>query len=140
MFTTERLILRPYQESDLEHLLRMHNNLRVQRTVTIDYIVPRGPKFQEKILELIYKPLLFVIVMLKETGMFIGLSSVNVGPGKNRDGTFGIVLHPDYWNKGYGTEVTKFIMDYSFRCLAMNRMSLAVLESNRAAIAIYEKV
>jgi len=140
MFSTERLILRSFRESDMDDLLRLHNNALVQRTLTLDYIVPRGPKHREKIQELTQNPLFFDIITLKDTGEFMGLSSIVVGVAKNRDGNFGIALHPDYWNKGYGNEVTKFVVDYSFRSLAMNRLSLDVFASNLPAISLYKKI
>lgn len=47
MFDTERLTLRPFIESDADHLLRMWNQPEVLRGSSNDYLVPHSPKFKE---------------------------------------------------------------------------------------------
>ena len=47
MFDTERLVLRPFIESDLDHLLRMWNQPEVRKGTSNDYIVPLSPTFKE---------------------------------------------------------------------------------------------
>lgn len=49
---------------------------------------------------------------------------------KNRAAVFGLALLPEFKNKGYGTEVTKFMVDYVFRSLGLHRPSLTVFEGN----------
>lgn len=49
MFETERLILRPFRESDLDNMLNLWNEPEVQRGSTNEYLVPRSPTFKEKL-------------------------------------------------------------------------------------------
>ena len=44
------------------------------------------------------------------------------------------------WGKGLGTEVTRYVLDYAFDALNLNRVHLTVLATNPRAIAVYEKL
>ncbi|KAJ3515383.1 hypothetical protein NLJ89_g1792 [Agrocybe chaxingu] len=143
MFTTERTILRAYGPADLPLLLGFVNNPLVQSTLISDPIVPRNHRFAVKLEEIANEALLYVIIEAtdKEGGpQPIGAASITVANVKNRDVTFGIGLVPSAWNQGYGTEVTKFLVDYAFKNLAVHRISLGVLDSNPGAIKLYKKV
>lgn len=45
-----------------------------------------------------------------------------------------------YRNKGYGTEILNFLINYAFNELNMNKISLNVLSKNIGARKCYEKV
>ena len=49
MFTTDRLTLRAFRDSDLPDLLRINNDYEVQRLTWDGYVVPRTTKFGEMI-------------------------------------------------------------------------------------------
>lgn len=140
MFTTERLILRPHVESDLDDLLRLWNDPLVQPLVTASNVTLLGPKFRETLRAQMEQATFGAIIALKETGEFMGQGLVTVIEPKNRDGVFGICLLPKFWSNGYGTEATKFMIDHSFKWFGLNRLSLAVFANNARAIAVYEKL
>jgi RimJ/RimL family protein N-acetyltransferase len=75
-----------------------------------------------------------------EEPMFIGFTDIVILSPKNRDAMFGIMLLPKAWGRGYGTEVTKFIVNHSFRWLAAHRVSLTVFSGNEGAIVLYKRV
>ncbi|KAG1729939.1 acyl-CoA N-acyltransferase [Suillus lakei] len=140
MLTTEHLILRSYVESDLDDLLRLWNDPLVQPFVTNDNVTLLGPKFKETLRNQMEQATFGAIIALKETGEFMGQGLVSILEPKNRDGTFGICLLPKFWSNGYGTEATKFMIDYSFKWFGLNRLSLGVFANNARAIAVYEKL
>ena len=45
----------------------------------------------------------------------------------------------NYWNKGFGTEVTKLLLKYGFEKLNLNKVFLGVNAANRGALRSYEK-
>ncbi|OJA09338.1 hypothetical protein AZE42_05456 [Rhizopogon vesiculosus] len=137
MFITERLILRPYVESDLDLLLSLWNDPLVQPLVTNENITLLGPKFKETLRAQIEKATFGAIIALKETGEFMGQGLIAVTEPKNRDGVLGICLLPQFWNNGYGTEATKFMIDHSFKWFGLNRLSLGVFANNARAIVVY---
>lgn len=48
-YSTERLNLRSYKESDLERILELWNELDVQQNTSTEHVVPRGPKFKDTV-------------------------------------------------------------------------------------------
>lgn len=45
-----------------------------------------------------------------------------------------------YWNKGYGTEAMRLMVNYGFQALNLNRIFLRVFETNLRGVRCYEKV
>jgi RimJ/RimL family protein N-acetyltransferase len=142
MFTTERLILRPFRTEDLDDMLRLYNDPLVQRGLSSSGVIPRAPNYKDKISEFANSALFWVVITMKEDGAFMGVCNIWLEGGntKNRDGRMAISISPAYWNMGYGTEALKFVVDYAFRWLALHRVSLGVFESNKGAIICYEKL
>lgn len=141
MFTTDRLILRAYREGDMDDLMRLSNNAQVLRGLSSQAIVPHGPKHSEIILDWHNKAIMVVMITLKSTGEFMGSCQIwNYTSNHNRDGQFGIGLFPEYWDKGYGTEVTRFMVDYAFRWLNLHRLGLDVYEGNERAVKVYKRM
>lgn len=50
------------------------------------------------------------------------------------------LIGEEYRNKGYGTKIAKFLIDYAYNRLSMEKISLNVSSSNFGAIKCYEKV
>ncbi len=86
------------------------------------------------------KNFLFFTIYEKHTLQPIGntfLSDINY---KNRTAEFNIVIgEKDSRGKGYGTEVAKLVLDYSFQTLGLHNIFLKVFEFNKNAIRAYEK-
>jgi RimJ/RimL family protein N-acetyltransferase len=45
----------------------------------------------------------------------------------------------NYWNKGYGTEAMKLLLDYGFNLLNLNNIMLSVYSFNQRATKSYLK-
>ncbi|CEG23247.1 Bifunctional AAC/APH [Planococcus massiliensis] len=54
-------------------------------------------------------------------------------------GTDQFIGEPDYWNKGIGTELVKFIKPYLFESLGADRIVMDPQTENKRAVACYEK-
>jgi RimJ/RimL family protein N-acetyltransferase len=58
-----------------------------------------------------------------------------------RSAEFAILLgDKNVWRKGIGEKATRYIVDYGFSMLNLNRISLTVLEENNTARKLYRKV
>ncbi|MFX0204840.1 MAG: GNAT family N-acetyltransferase [Candidatus Hodarchaeota archaeon] len=58
-----------------------------------------------------------------------------------RRGLIGLVIfNPEYWNKGFGTEALKLIINYRFKNLNLYSIELEVFETDLRAQASYRKV
>lgn len=81
------------------------------------------------------------IFAIEVDGVHIG----NVGLHKidrvHRKADVGIVIgETRFWSRGYGTEAMRAALDYAFGPLALNKVSLEVLEYNHRAIRTYERL
>ncbi|PPQ68324.1 hypothetical protein CVT24_004804 [Panaeolus cyanescens] len=142
MFKTQRTVLRAYGPADLPLMLAIVNNPLVQNTLISDPVVPRNHRFATKLEEIANEALLYVIIEAIDgpAPQVIGAASITIANIKNRDVNFGIGLIPEVWNKGYGSEVTEFLVDYAFKNLGVHRISLGVFETNPGAVKLYKKI
>jgi RimJ/RimL family protein N-acetyltransferase len=51
----------------------------------------------------------------------------------------GLILHPDYAHRGFGSEALNIFCDYAFRQLGLALLRLEVAADNAAARQCYEK-
>ena len=49
MYNTERLVLRPFRDSDVQDITAMWNDPTVQRGLAADHVHPRPPKFADEV-------------------------------------------------------------------------------------------
>ncbi|KAE9403816.1 acyl-CoA N-acyltransferase [Gymnopus androsaceus JB14] len=141
MFETDRLQLRAVREADFEKLRVLWNDPRAQKMRTRDFVVPLGDKkFDEMLRARLSSSLLYVIIETKDSHEFVGITSLFNLQQKNRDAMLGLALVHEFWGRGYGGEVVRFIVDYAFEQLALHRVTLDVYGNNAAAIRVYNKV
>lgn len=70
----------------------------------------------------------------------IGLTGLRRIDYKNGTATLGILIgEKDCWNKGYGTETTRLILDYGFHVLGLHNIMLTTYAYNDRAIHAYTK-
>lgn len=81
---------------------------------------------------------IFLIGKLK--GRTIGFVGINCKSQRMKHiGVIGITIHPDYWGKGFGTELLKVGVEYA-RKAGFLRLETNTLAKNKAMIRIAEKV
>ena len=79
----------------------------------------------------------------RETSRLVGTTALtDREKGKNGESAlFRIVIgEKDCWNKGYGTEATRLVMEEAFESLGLSEVRLEVFHHNERAIAAYGKV
>ncbi|KAK7056752.1 hypothetical protein VNI00_002469 [Paramarasmius palmivorus] len=141
MFSTERLTLRALKDSDFEKLHTLWNTASVQRTLSFDFTVPVSQsQHNERLPKLVEMSTLFAVIETKEGNDFVGFANLWKLDAKNRSLRYGTALMPQFWGKGYATEVLRFMLKYAFVSLGIHRVQLNVVSGNLAAIAVYKKV
>ena len=136
---TERLILRRYNESDLNAFYEILHDDRLH-----EYI-PFPDLTLEQELEYIRNCMKDVetdkcekwAIVLKENNETLGNISVNTIVKKHNYCDVGYVIRYDYWGKGYATEALKVVSDYLLdsgyhlvecTCNELNKQSSRVME------------
>jgi ribosomal-protein-alanine N-acetyltransferase len=114
IFETERLIVRQYTAADYDNYFSLHGNpdvmqyIRAAQTRDVS-----DAKFEETILDLPPHPFLGRwAVDEKSSGNFVGSFVIIPIPDDEEKIQLGYSFLPEYWGKGFATEVTKAGLDY----------------------------
>ncbi|KAI5885055.1 uncharacterized protein SCHCODRAFT_02558044 [Schizophyllum commune H4-8] len=172
MHTTDRLLLRAYEDDDKRDILALYNDPSVARFISLDDLVPRDAAYFDTHIRPLNAGCLFYAVIVTrepanapklnpnrdgagplvhnavfaelepEPRTFVGEVSLSLTgrTAKNRDVTLHIAIRQGMQGRGYGAEVLRWLVDYTFRALGMHRMSLGVFESNVGAYRIYKRL
>ena len=141
---TERLILRPLEEADIGAVHALHCLEETDRFNTLgipDNIEETKALCEKWISENNTKPrqkFVFVIE-LKDQKHFIGLIGINVGREKYKNAEVWFKFHYNFWNKGYGTEALKRIIDFGFTDLKLHRIEAGCAVENIGSVKVMEK-
>ncbi|KAL1692217.1 hypothetical protein GGG16DRAFT_124261 [Schizophyllum commune] len=168
MYTTDRLLLRAYEDEDKRDILALYNDPCVARYISFDHLVPRDAAYFDTHIRPVTAGCLFHAVIVTrepanapklnayrdgasphvlaepepEPRTFVGEVALSLTghTAKNRDVTVGIAIRHGMQGRGFGTEVLRWMVDYTFRTLGMHRLSLGVFESNVGAYRIYKRL
>ncbi len=144
MIHGQRLRLRAVEKSDLPHFVRWLNDPEVIAGLTVDWPLAAWQE-EEWFAGLSKRPQherpLVIEVPQGEGWQPIGnLSLMNID-WKVRQAEVGIMIgEKTYWNRGYGGEALRLLLDHAFAVLNLNRIFLHVYANNPRAIRAYEKI
>jgi len=134
----ERLYLSPINIEDAKKYTEWVNDLEITINLGIASEIITVEK-EKEILEKISKEgYNFAIVELDEDELIgnCGLMDVNM---KHRKAELGIFIgNKDYWNKGFGKEAVKLLLDYGFNLLNLHNIYLRVHSFNKRAVKCYK--
>lgn len=135
---TARTIFSEPNSIDYEDLLNLYTNESVR-----EYLGGAVTKaeFDEKFEDFfsVQLPECYWIVREKGTNNFIGLISIS----KHHDEKhfeISYELHPDFWGKGYGTEIVQKGLDYAFDELKLKELYAETQKKNHKSVKLLEKI
>ena len=137
MIKTEQLIIKPLSDIDKTALVEILRNEKVSAT----YLTPDltsdevAEKLFNRIKELSYMPDRFARGIYLDNKL-IGI--INDTGIENGNVEIGYAIHPDYHNKGYGTEVLKAVIEKLFE-QGYAAVSAGIFEDNIASRRVLEK-
>jgi RimJ/RimL family protein N-acetyltransferase len=145
MLKGKSVILRPVKRSDISYFLKWFNDQEVIQYLCL--YLPMTEMAEEKYIEELgttraKSDVRFVIEVIEGASTKpignCGLHEINA---KDHSANFGIVIgEKDYWNKGYGTEATRLVINYGFQELNLHRISSAAFDFNERSIKLHKKV
>ena len=145
-FETERMTLRPFKPGDSGLLFNLYNDPEIQSLALTDqwHVAPRWEKWIEEMTSSShgdkFPGFLGLVVEDKEAGTFVGHVNLITAGTRKRECSFGIALKREWWGKGIGTEITRWLVSHAFGKLAAHRVTLKVLSNNHRALALYKRV
>jgi RimJ/RimL family protein N-acetyltransferase len=139
----ENIYLRPLNPEDLKKgYLKWINNPEINRYLMVGTRPTSFPKlceYYEKIMKS-DRDVMFAIVV-KKTDKHIGNIKIGDIDWINRHANCGrLIGDKRYWDKGYGTEALRLVIDYAFNTLNLNRVYTGALVDNVGAIKSCERV
>ncbi|MFT4107024.1 MAG: GNAT family N-acetyltransferase [Lacrimispora sp.] len=142
MIETERLIMRPFNQDDLDIIIGLYSNEEIMRYMPND--VMNAEKAQKHLNKIICdweeKPQVNfeMAVILKDNQEKIGRSRIHLDY-ENDTAIIGWLLLEKNWGKGYATEMTRALIDYSFDVLNVHRVCALCHPKNIGSWRVLEK-
>jgi RimJ/RimL family protein N-acetyltransferase len=142
---TPRLILRSFQDSDLEPFFAYRNDPEVSR-----YQGWKTPFLREAAAEFIAEakiiqpgtPGVWMQLALesRETGALLGDIAFHLTKSNPRVAYLGYSLARASWGQGYASEAARKVLDYLFRVLDLHRVVADCDVDNQASIRLLERL
>lgn len=134
---TERLVLRPYEEGDMDAAIRIFCDDQVKKT----YMLPDFP--DRAAAEALFARLQKISLDPDRINYVIALGGQLIGfindCGIDGDSVeIGYAIHPDHWNRGYATEAFRAVIAELFR-MGFTRVEAAHFEENPASGRVMRK-
>ncbi|HUT81072.1 MAG TPA: GNAT family protein [Candidatus Bathyarchaeia archaeon] len=138
----EKCYLSPISEQDAEQWANWFTDLEVTIPLGDEAFTPTSVSNERNTINdiLQHNNHIFSIVDLKSDEL-IGRCMLFDFDKINRSAMLGIVIgEKSYWNKGYGQDSSRLLLDYGFNLLNLNNIMLGVFSYNEGAINCYKKV
>jgi len=144
MIRGEKVGLREVRRSDLANFLQWFNDPEVTQYLSMSLPMTEmaEEKWVEGLAERANTDVHFVIVAIDDDNE-VSIGSIGFSGFNNKDhtATFGIAVgDKQYWNKGYGTEAARLIIDYGFGELNLHRINSNVYEFNERSWRMHLRV
>ena len=144
MLTGKHMRLRAMRKTDLPYFVRWLNDPEVRRNLKI--FQPMSMEQEERwYADILNRPVeeqpLSIEVNEEDGWTFIGNIGLLEINHHDRSAEVGISIgEKSYWNRGYGTEAMRLMVNHGFMNLNLNRIYLRVYATNPRAVRSYEKV
>lgn len=142
MLFSQRLRLRPIQRSDLPFFVEWLNDPEVRQfTVTIPLSLEEEEQWYEQMLKQ-PKPERPFAIEVREEGEWRLIGNITLFDLSwvNRSAEVGILIGDKrFWNRGYGREAMRLMVQHAFETLNLNRVYLRVDVENIRGIKSYEQ-
>jgi RimJ/RimL family protein N-acetyltransferase/nitroimidazol reductase NimA-like FMN-containing flavoprotein (pyridoxamine 5'-phosphate oxidase superfamily) len=141
---TDRLQLQEISWDDLDQLHKFHSIPEVDEynTLGIPTSVDETKKIMGREIEAqmnVERSSYTWKIELKEGEHFIGLAGITLSNDKFRLGEIYYKLDPQFWGKGYATEVAKKLISTGFDELNLHKVEAGVAVGNERSIRVLEK-
>jgi RimJ/RimL family protein N-acetyltransferase len=142
---TERLLLRPFEDGDLQALYAMQSDDEVVRYLYHD------PRSLDEVRTALARKIAAVSIagegdgvgaaaVLRDTGEVVADLSLWCVSEGHEQGEMGFVVHPAHQGRGYATEASRPMLDFAFDTVGLHRMVGRTEARNIASARVLEKL
>ena len=144
ILTTERLLLREFEESDWKAVLAYQSDPLYLRYNPWNYRTETDVRqfvrmFMDWSEELPRRKFQFGVV-LQTNGELIGNCGIRINSSKPWEADIGYEFASHYWGRGYATEVAKKLLAFGFSDLRLHRIWAYCIAENVASERVLEKI
>jgi len=135
-----QLILRPYQHSDLENLVKHANNFNISKYLTNKFPFPYEKKDGEAFIQLAlsHDPLQIKAIVLNDE--VIGSIGVHqLADIYSKSAEIGYWIGEEHWGKGIVTFAIKEMLKYGFETFDIKRIFARTTHTNLASQRVLQK-
>lgn len=144
LLETERLILRPIEETDVSALFPLINDADVARDMmSVPHPYPEeeyAPWIRQAREKMERREQFDMAIVLKETGLPIGSCGIMNISWDHMRGEIGYWLGKPYWGRGYMTDAARRMIEFGFHELGFERIHAYCFTRNGASARVLEKV
>jgi RimJ/RimL family protein N-acetyltransferase len=142
---SDRLLLRPFVEDDLEAFYDIYRRDEVARHM------PWEPRTREMAIEMLErvvtltsfdsKPhVIRLAAVLPASGTLIGDVGLTRTSAEHRQGEIGFIIHPDHQRRGYATEASGAVLRMGFEELGLHRIIARADPRNLGSMGVMERL
>ena len=142
MIVGECVRLRPVEREDLPRFVTWFGDKEVRRHLTLylPFSMAQEERWFEGLLDRLEKQQAVLLAIETADGVHIGNIGLHAIDWKNRSAELGIAIgEKDYWDRGYGTDAIRTLLDLAFGEMNLHRVALRVDADNARGIRCYEK-
>ncbi|MEK6191340.1 MAG: GNAT family protein [Chloroflexota bacterium] len=142
---TERLLLRPFDDGDLDALHAMQSREDVTRYLywgprTLDEVRVQLERLKRMTLIEDGSDALRLAAVVRESDVLIGDVSLHSVNREHLQAELGFIVHPDYHGQGYATEATAEMLRIGFEDLGLHRIYGSCDARNAASARVMERL
>ena len=138
---SDRLILRPLNSSFISgEYVSWMNDEEVIRYMDSggNYTLKKLKNYIEKVEN---NPQYFWAIIFKNKNKHIGNIKIDPIDKENKYGEYGIMIgNKNFWRKGIAAEASSLVIKFCFERICLRKINLGVLEKNKSAIKLYQKL
>ncbi|WP_458126491.1 GNAT family N-acetyltransferase [Paenibacillus sp. Z3-2] len=139
----ERIVLREYQDADLDYIKQWVNDPEITVTLSDNFLFPHSNYETETFFRTMVEGKSSnksFIIGLNDSLDYIGQIDLYKIDWKNRFASLAVVIgRKEFLGKGYGREAIRVLQKFVFEELNLNRLELEVYEYNEIAYKCYLK-
>ena len=139
--TGSRVVLRRHVPENVKAFLRWYADPEIARLARYQATPMRPEEIERFFAARVVGPdALAMAVHEKATDRLVGTCAFSQLDGENGSALYHITIgESDVWDRGYGTEATRLMLDHAFGTLGLHRIALYVFEFNERAIHAYRR-